>query len=83
MKRSDAIKTVGKVLAFGVEGFSKSDQEKYKDMSLADIILTELEEAGMLPPRGELDASQMFILNTNMKVPHLWEPEDERSTEES
>jgi len=50
MKRSDAIKLIGKFLVFGPSGFSKKKQEQFKNMSLGEMILTELEKAGMLPP---------------------------------
>lgn len=68
MKRSDAIKIIGRVLVFGPQGLDKDKQKKYEDKSLADIVLCELEEAGMKPPFVSLDS---------MKNGYVWEPEDE------
>jgi len=46
MKRSEVVGVIGKVLVFGPEGLTKDKQEKYKDMNLSEIILSELESIG-------------------------------------
>lgn len=50
MKRSEALKVIGKLLMFGLEGMPKEKIESYKNTAFADIILTELELLGMRPP---------------------------------
>jgi hypothetical protein len=73
MKRSEAIQIIGKVLTFGKGGFPLDKKQKYEQMSLADIILTELEEAGMLPPDTNLkdcpDPDVQLYVN-NIDIPH-------------
>lgn len=43
MKRSQVIEHIGKILLYGYSGMDKDKQELYKDDSLAEIILKELE----------------------------------------
>lgn len=50
MKRSEALKVIGKLLMFGLEGMPREKIESYKNTAFADIILTELELLGMIPP---------------------------------
>lgn len=54
MKRKDAVELIGKILVFGLPGLTKEAQVKYKDSSLAEIILSELELAGMEPPKRQM-----------------------------
>jgi hypothetical protein len=51
MKRSEAIEAIGKVLTYGKNGFPPEKRHAYGKKSLADMILTELESLGMLPPQ--------------------------------
>ena len=69
MRRSEMIQKMTDV----IEKLYGQDRYNYK---VAKDILEMQEKEGMLPPRGELDASQMHLLNTTMKVPHLWESEE-------
>jgi hypothetical protein len=48
MERSEVIQIIGKVLTFGKDGFPPEKKLKYQNLSLADIILSELEEAGII-----------------------------------
>lgn len=61
MKRSEAIQIIGKVLTFGKDGFPPDKKQKYQQMSLADIILTELEEAGLTPPTVYIQAGDKIF----------------------
>lgn len=72
MKRTEAVKLIGKVLTFGKDGFPPDKKQKYSQMSLADIILTELEEVGMLPPEYVVDYSPMITAT-------IWEKEDDNN----
>jgi hypothetical protein len=67
MKRKEAIELIGKILVFGIQGNEKVD--RYKGMSLADIILTELEEVGMLPP----DTGKNYQFDVWHGPEHKWE----------
>lgn len=53
MKRSEMQALIGLILVFGKEGLPLDKREKYKDHTLADIILSEMEEEGMLPPTSK------------------------------
>ena len=80
MKRSEAIQAIGRVLVFGREGLPNDKQEKYVNMSLADVILTELEEIGMAPPEIKewIEVLPHNILGAGFKIGHnvhKWEPE--------
>jgi hypothetical protein len=84
MKRSEAIQIIGKILTFGKDGFPLDKKQKYKQMSLADIILTELEEAGILPPFIDINSpigdKDYFTLHVDQAV-YVglceWEQEEE------
>lgn len=72
MKRSKAVELIGKLLMFGVYGLDKDKQLAYKDKSLGDIILTELEAEGMLPP----SVATLKIFDSVVRAENKWEPED-------
>jgi hypothetical protein len=84
MKRSEAIQAIGKVLTYGANGFPPDKRHAYKKKSLADIILTELESLGMLPPDtkatpedfSNLGFTQDFLDEHDFSV-SKWEPEDD------
>jgi hypothetical protein len=72
MKRSDAIKLIGSILVFGREGMPRDKYTNYEGYSLADIILTELEENGMKPP----DTGKNHHSGIWFGPDHNWDPED-------
>lgn len=77
MKRSDAIKLIGKVLVFGAQGMDNDRQKEYENKSLADIILTELEKNGVCPPK----IREQVVPKTEPTFPYSqwvnkWEPEE-------
>jgi hypothetical protein len=70
MKRSKALKLIANQLDFLAGTFNGyKDSFKESELKNADVILTTLEHAGMLPPTVRLPA---FGVNDN-----AWEPEDE------
>ncbi len=76
MKRSEMLKTletllIGEVMDYGGSG----EREKYLS-SDAELILSKLEEAGMIPPMSNLTQTSTggFVRLWTMK----WEPEDEK-----
>lgn len=71
MKRSEAIKLIGQVLVFGLPGMPNEKVDKYRELSLADIILTELEDAGMLPP----DNGKNYYFDVWHGPDHRWDEE--------
>ena len=77
MKRSEMLDVIGDV-------FDKFDGEWY---SLAEDILTAIENAGMLPPSTDyfVNHEPEGFQQTWDSVAdyHLWEPEDDQKTEES
>lgn len=77
MKRSDAEKLIGKILMFGLQGLPLDKQEKYKNESLASIILYELEEAGMLPPYVNKSKNK-HLGEPFYNADYYWELEDEK-----
>ena len=90
MKRIEAIQMIGKILTFGIDGFPLDKKQKYKTISLSDIILSELEEAGMLPPPTNTDVVTSRLVycyypevsaddtyQLDKMNSQLWEPEDE------
>jgi hypothetical protein len=71
-KREDALRLIGKWLVLGVEGFDADKQDRYKDKTLADCILTDLEyEIGMLPPKVTKVTGSFMA-----SVCNTWEAED-------
>lgn len=79
MKRSEALKVIGKLLMFGLEGMPKEKIESYKNTAFANIILTELELLGMKPPLNEnnydhMDNSDRIAVN-NAEVYYTWDKE--------
>ena len=80
MKRSDMQGLIGVILVLGLEGLPIDKREKYKDQSLASIILSEMEEQGMLPPLNEQNYHHMdnqSRLDANqIKWYHSWEEEE-------
>lgn len=67
MKRSEAVRVISDM----IHGESFASCEYTDTDQYSDLILTKLEEAGMLPPQVKL---RNF---TEMYYDNAWEPEDE------
>lgn len=76
MKRIDALKLIANQLDFLAGTFEGVRTEfSSKELSNADVILTTLEHAGILPPaNGKLTTN---FIDMGVMPDHSWEPENE------